>query len=649
MRSATELISELNAVDESTTIEAKAGSDIGRSIIETVCAFANEPGLGGGYLLLGVERQAGGLFDTGYLAVGLSNPDKVQADLVTQCREMLNRPIRPQVKAETIDGKVVVVAFVPEAAAAEKPIYLPKLGLPRGAFRRVGSTDHQGTEDDLIALYAGHQTESYDSTPIHDTELSDIDAANVAEYRQMRERANDAAEELDWPDEDLLRALGCLVRGSRGLTPTAAGILLFGTGIALRRVFPMMRIDYIRVPGREWVQDPEHRFDTIEIRAPLIPAIRRATNAALDDIPKSFSLPGNDIQSTESPILPTRVIREAVVNAVMHRSYRIQGPIQIIRYANRIEIRNPGHSLKSEDELGEPGSRTRNPYIAAVLHDVNIAETKGSGIRVMRDLMQRNNLLPPTLESMRQPDQFVATFLFHHFLGPDDVVWLSGLMTEKLSDEEARALIFVREVGAIDNAAYREINGVETLDASSHLRRLRDLNLLDKKGAGNRTYYAPGPRFSRSPETEPQGPGSQSQEPPGQSQEPPGQSQEPPGQSQEPSRQSQELSARKRGAPPPRCNRFGLPSELHDRIGSVPKRPKQAEFRKLILQLCAWQPLTSAQLAELLGRQQHPLVRDHLRPMVESGDLEYTIPEMPNHPDQCYRTLFDGCAGPVVE
>lgn len=194
-------------------------------------------------------------------------------------------------------------------------------------------------------------------------------------------------------------------------------------------------------------------------------------------------------------ILPLRVIREAVVNSVMHRTYRIHGAIQIIRYGNRLEIRNPGHSLKAEEKLGDPGSETRNPKIAAVLHEVNIAETKGSGVRVMRQLMHENNLAPPTFESSRQPDRFVATFLFHHFLGPEDLAWLSGLTEETLSTGEMRALVFVREVGAIDNAAYREINHTDTLDASTHLRHLRDLKLLEKKGAGSKTYYRPGDTF----------------------------------------------------------------------------------------------------------------------------------------------------------
>jgi len=68
----------------------------------------------------------------------------------------------------------------------------------------------------------------------------------------------------------------------------------------------------------------------------------------------------------------------------MHRTYRIHGAIQIISYSNGMEIRNPGHSLKAKEKFGDPGSETRVLKIAAVLLDVNIAETYGSGVRIMR-------------------------------------------------------------------------------------------------------------------------------------------------------------------------------------------------------------------------------------------------------------------------
>ncbi|MEY4417461.1 MAG: hypothetical protein RIQ53_4754 [Pseudomonadota bacterium] len=274
MRSAEDLLQELSVLDESQRIEAKRCTQIDRSVMETVVAFANEPGLGGGYLLLGVERDGDDLFGSAYRVAGVVDPDRLQSDLASQCASMLNRPVRPRMVVELLRGKPVLVVHVPEAASAEKPVYLSKLGLPRGAFRRVGSTDQEGSEDDLVALYAGHQVESFDGAVLPDTDLDDLEPEALADYRRLRGRANPSAPELDWGDDALLRALGAVVRQGDRLRPTVAGLLLFGTPQALRRCFPMMRIDYIRVPGRHWVEDPDHRFDTLEIRAPLLTAIR---------------------------------------------------------------------------------------------------------------------------------------------------------------------------------------------------------------------------------------------------------------------------------------------------------------------------------------------------------------------------------------
>ena len=616
IRSAVSLLDELRAVDESHTIEAKRASRIDRSVLETVCAFANEPGLGGGYLLLGVAASTqGGLFGRSYDVVGVPDPDQAQSDLASQCATSFNRPVRPTIAVESVEGRPVLVVFVSEAAPTDKPLYIKAIGLPRGAFRRVGSTDQGGTDDDLIVLYQGHQVDTYDHTLVPDADYDDLDPDAVRLYRELRTKANPVAEELLWSDADLLRALGAVVLQEGAARPTVAGLLLFGKPMSLRRCFPMMRIDYIRIPGREWVQDPDRRFDTVEIRAPLIVAARRAIAAVRDDLPTSFSLPEGEALRTDETILPVRVIREAVVNAVMHRSYRIHGPIQILRYANRLEVRNPGHSLKAEEQLGEPGSETRNPRIAAVLHEVQLAETKGSGIRAMRELMTARDLVPPTFESSRRPDQFIATFLFHHFLTQSDLDWLGGLTDERLNDEESRALVFVREVGAIDNAAYRAINRVETLAASAHLRRLRDLDLLTMKGSGSRTYYVPGADFEATSPAE----GRQPEADPHQL-------------AADPHHPSADPHHPDVGATP-------LPAELGQRIADAGERPRRPKLHSLIRALCAWRALSARELAALLSdRDPKVLVREHLGPMLADGELAYTIPEMPNHPEQKYTT-----------
>ena len=112
-------------------------------------------------------------------------------------------------------------------------------------------------------------------------------------------------------------------------------------------------------------------------------------------------------------MLSRKVIRQALANAVMHRCYQEHSPVQIIRYSSRIEIFNPGYSLKDMASPGTPGSRLLNPVIAAVLHELNWAETKGSGIRTMRRMAGGAGLPLPEFASDRQKNEFKVTLFLH--------------------------------------------------------------------------------------------------------------------------------------------------------------------------------------------------------------------------------------------
>jgi len=624
-----ELWDRLTAADESVEIEAKTASQIGSSMLETVCAFANEPNREGGYLLLGVRPAQNTLFAIDYDVVGIPDPDKIQTDLATQCASAFNVTIRPQITATSRPGgETVVVAFIPEAQPHEKPVYLRSKGLPRGAYRRIAGTDQVCTDDDVQALYQGREHHSFDETLIEGANLDDLDSGAIDEYRRVRQAANPDAPELNYSTEDLLLSLFCASRHKGRIVPTLAGLLLFGGRPALRRYMPMMRLDYIRVPGREWVPDPDKRFESIEIRDPLMLAIPRAISAILDDIPSAFHLPANADQRSDIPLVPRTAIREAVVNAVMHRSYRQRSPVQIIRYANRLELRNPGHSLVPDDRLGEPGSLTRNEKTAAVLHETRYAETKGSGIRAMREALDQAGLTPPTFESDREKDTFVVTFLFHHFLNADDVQWLGRFADMALSEDEQRALVFAREIGAINNAAYRDINHVETLVASGKLRHLRDLGLLKQKGKAAGTYYVPTSRLVQ-PET-PAAPGEFGQiVPPGQPT--PAVTPKPATPTPAISRQSQGFDALAQRFP-------GLPDDLLAAVIGLGRRCRPEQAKNVIARLCAWRPLRAEDIAAILGRGRAYVNRTYLGPMIREGQLEYVHPDQPAHPQQAYRT-----------
>ena len=627
---AQELLERLNLLDENERIEAKRADEVGKSLLETVCAFANEPGLGGGWLLLGVTREELSLFPA-YEIQGLDHPDTISADLASQAASMFNRPLRLDIQAEVLDGEAVIAVFVPEAAPQDKPLYLKAQGLPRGAFRRIGSTDQRCTEDDLIALYQGRQHESFDAGLVPDGTLDDFSPEALADYRQSRRDTNPDAEELRWSDEELLQALGCVRPNADGKwQPTAAGLILFGKPVALRRTFPMTRVDYIRVPGREWVPDPERRFDSLELRDPLFRLIRRVQAAILDDLPKAFGLAEGDLQRKDSPIVPQRVIREAVVNALMHRSYRSHAPVQIIRYSNRLEIRNPGFSLKSPDHLGEPGSLPRNPKLAAALYDTRFAETKGSGVRVMREMCEKAGLAPPLFESDRGQDQFVVRLFFHHFLGPDDLAWLARFKDLHLSEAEARALVVAREVGAIDNATWRDTNKVDTLTASQSLKKLRDAGLLQQKGRGSATWYQPTGKMLGDDD---------------------GLSSNPDGLSSNPLSLSRELGSLSRDhnsldkAEAERKTKLrqtllaALPGELAARVGALGRRSPPDAVRDVVLDLLQQRPWRLEELGQLLQRNPEYVRQKYVQPLLEAARIRMTRPEVPNDPEQAYRVV----------
>lgn len=197
-----------------------------------------------------------------------------------------------------------------------------------------------------------------------------------------------------------------------------------------------------------------------------------------------------------------------------------------------------------------------------------------------------------------------------------------------LTDEDARALVYVRETLSIDNAAYRHLNQVDVLNASQHLRRFRDQGLLEQRGKGSATYYVPTLRFLETLAGGKSSPGGQD-----------------PASLAEQSKAGaipdlvKAIPDSNGGVPDsnPPLGASTLPEDLQARIAALGAKPRQEPLRQVILALCSHQPFGAQQLATLLGRAKKHLINDHLSEMVAQGDLELTLPQQPNHPRQAYR------------
>ena len=666
MKTAKELFAELNSFDENRRIEAKSASAVGKSMMETVCAFANEPGLCGGYLLLGAKRT--GIAEDGrpiYEPENIENTDKIQSDFVAMCNSMFNVRIRPIINVEEYLGKTVIVVKIEELPESQKPAYFAKRGLPEGAFRRIGPSDEKCSEEDMYLFYQSADT--YDSCIVDDADLDDIDENALNFYRKLRKEVNPDAEELTLNDVDLLRALGAIKKNKQGgYDLTYTGLLVFGKQMSLRRLVPSFRVDYIRISGNQWLADGDNRFEqTIDMRGPLILMVNKACSAVMDDLPKGFELKKDSMQASTPAILPNKVLREAIVNSYIHRSNRVNQPIQIIRYSNRIEIHNPGYSLKPQDDWGEPGSMLRNPRISEIFHDTNLAETKGTGIGAMRRLMKEAGLMPPTFESNHEANKFTARLLLHHFLSKENMEWLARYAEFGLMNEQKLALVFVREVGAIDNATYRQLDSSIThARARLEIHKLCDLGFLEKKGQGRNTYYIRTSKVvSLGERLRPQGerlPAKEQRLPPqhgtlGEKIPPQhgtlGEKIPPQGEKIPPQHGTLGKKIPPQGEKiPPQHGTFEiesqpksrnellreLPKGLQERVAKLGKWASREKVSQLLVDLCAFKPYSYEELALIIQRAAKPMKDKYIKPLRLANKLFYWIPEMINHPLQKY-------------
>ena len=154
---------------------------------------------------------------------------------------------------------------------------------------------------------------------------------------------------------------------------------------------------------------------------------------------------------------PEAVLREAVVNALAHRDYGLQGAtVDITVWDNRIEVRSPG-SLPGHITIDNMRDErySRNPRIMRVLKTMGLVEEYGEGIDRMYREMESRLMEPPVFEATASS---VTVTLRNRFLVEvEDQVWLMQLGREDLTTNERRALVAARRNGAITPRELREI------------------------------------------------------------------------------------------------------------------------------------------------------------------------------------------------
>jgi predicted HTH transcriptional regulator len=262
--------------------------------------------------------------------------------------------------------------------------------------------------------------------------------------------------------------------------PTHAGMLLFGYDPQLH--IPQSKVVCIRYADSLGVG---RYLDCKNFTGTLPELIDQTAEFLTRHMNVGAQIQG--FKRVDPPEYPIEALREAVVNALVHRDYsRIGETVRVFFYADRIEVRSPGLLLPGItvadlQEMRVP-SRPRNPLLAGFLRDIpGYMERVGSGIRLMVQEMRGLALPDP---EFREQHEFVMILR-----GPSAPTEAGP---EALNPRQLQALQVVQAQGSINSQEYCAATGASDRTALRDLRDLVDRGILVSRGAKRYTrYYLP--------------------------------------------------------------------------------------------------------------------------------------------------------------
>lgn len=304
----------------------------------------------------------------------------------------------------------------------------------------------------------------------------DLDQAIINEYLEKRESRGAPR---PGSSDELLFEIGATDREG---VPTVAGILLFGK--RPQAFLPQSGIVFVKFPGS---QPTSEAGETVygrrdELTGPLARMVERAWNIVWEEMRVGAAV--SALEREELTEYPRFAVREALINAVAHRDYRIRGRrIEIRMYSDRMEIISPGSlpGYITLDNLVEEHF-SRNPRIVGGLYHWGYIEELGLGIDRMIEEMVQAGHPPPRFRA--------APYAFSVTLEKSTKRATALPSARNMNERQTRALTYVREYGSITNREYQRLcPEVTTETLRLDLKDLVDRDILLKIGSKKGTHY----------------------------------------------------------------------------------------------------------------------------------------------------------------
>lgn len=225
----------------------KAESKLPNSVWETYSSFANTEG---GIILFGVEEHVREIDpNKRFSFVHIEHINQRITDFwntINSEKVNVNILVDSNVGSCEIDGKTIMWIEVPRASYKYRPVYINNNPI-KGSFKRNNEGDYHCTEDEVKAMFRDASDSGNDGGLLDGYTMADIDRDSLRAYRIEFEHQNPEHIWNSIEDQEFLKNMGgyAIDRSTGKAWLTAAGLLMFGKGIAIRERFDNIRMDYI--------------------------------------------------------------------------------------------------------------------------------------------------------------------------------------------------------------------------------------------------------------------------------------------------------------------------------------------------------------------------------------------------------------------
>ncbi len=432
---------------ESKTLEFKSQLPDFLRLVKTCVAFAN--GIGG-KIIIGVEDKTREI-----LGINDDIRNRIYDEFPNSVYDATSPSLLIEIYEKTFDVLSVMIIDVP--SSIKKPVFIKSEGIPSGVYLRAGSNTRRATSEYIEELMRENKRMHYDeeNIPVGVDILSPVALGQLYKNIDMRQLQ---AEKI----------VNTSSINSKHYFPTVTGVLAFcETPDDYIPEAIIICTRFLGKDGRDIIQSEEIR-GTIENQIEV--SFRLVKSWMLRD----YLLVGVKLSGTL--LIPEIAIREAIINAIIHRKYWIPGAVKIALYDDRLEIFSPGGfpGLVDINNLGDGTTYLRNPNLARVARRLGLVEKLGTGIRMILESCKKANISEP--QFIENADSVKVIFRFLP-------------AAEENQDEHAKILAlfaFKNEVS---------ISDVEDFMGVSRNTATRKLNQLIKSGKITRVGQGPSVRY----------------------------------------------------------------------------------------------------------------------------------------------------------